>query len=295
MTPTDYARHRGCSDSSVRKAITEGRIQANGAGMIDPAAADAQWAANTMGEDRAAGHRPDLTPTMVQARRRKSLALTLGAKAELDRLHASLITPADAECAIAEQLAPLARAIRQLAATAAPRLAGSPAAEAEATLEAAINAMLLEVTGGGGEATDPPQSPDPRYDRMTTAAIEAHRVQIAAMKIEAEQALARGEAVHLDDIIAGLGERLVAVRVALSSLPGRTSVRFHAMSVAEATEFLAEELSSIAGELHLTELPPPPAASDAAERQKARWADPTYRTRMLASMRTAAQRRKAHG
>ena len=42
-----YARHRGCNESSVRKAITAGRITKGPDGKIDPAKADAEWAANT--------------------------------------------------------------------------------------------------------------------------------------------------------------------------------------------------------------------------------------------------------
>ena len=42
-----YARHRGVSHVAVKKAIDTGRISPLPDGTIDPAAADAQWAANT--------------------------------------------------------------------------------------------------------------------------------------------------------------------------------------------------------------------------------------------------------
>lgn len=41
----EYARHRGCSESAVRKAIATGRIALEPDGTIDPEKADAQWAA----------------------------------------------------------------------------------------------------------------------------------------------------------------------------------------------------------------------------------------------------------
>lgn len=41
-----YARHRGCDEKAVRKAISEGRISTID-GKIDPAVADIQWAQNT--------------------------------------------------------------------------------------------------------------------------------------------------------------------------------------------------------------------------------------------------------
>jgi hypothetical protein len=42
-----YARHRGCAESAVRKAIATGRITPEPDGTINPAKADAQWAAQT--------------------------------------------------------------------------------------------------------------------------------------------------------------------------------------------------------------------------------------------------------
>ena len=46
ITKTAYARHRGCDEKAVRKAVAEGRISLID-GKIDPAVADIQWAANT--------------------------------------------------------------------------------------------------------------------------------------------------------------------------------------------------------------------------------------------------------
>ena len=42
-----YARHRGISETSVRKALKEGRITKNKNGKIDPEVADKQWQKNT--------------------------------------------------------------------------------------------------------------------------------------------------------------------------------------------------------------------------------------------------------
>lgn len=51
ITVSAYARHRGCDEKAVRKAIEERRITPipgkNGRNMIDPAVADIQWAQNT--------------------------------------------------------------------------------------------------------------------------------------------------------------------------------------------------------------------------------------------------------
>lgn len=55
ITPTAYARHRGCDEKAVRKAIAAQRISTIN-GMIDPAVADIQWAQNTRA--RADSRRP---------------------------------------------------------------------------------------------------------------------------------------------------------------------------------------------------------------------------------------------
>jgi hypothetical protein len=46
-----YGRHRGVSDTAVRKAIATGRITAEADGTINAARADAEWAASTRAPD----------------------------------------------------------------------------------------------------------------------------------------------------------------------------------------------------------------------------------------------------
>lgn len=53
-----YGRHRGVSDTAVRKAIEKGRITALADGTIDPARADAEWAASTRPPDELRAQRP---------------------------------------------------------------------------------------------------------------------------------------------------------------------------------------------------------------------------------------------
>lgn len=49
MTVSEYARHRGCDEKAVRKALAEGRITrtVQARRCIDPEVADIQWAKNT--------------------------------------------------------------------------------------------------------------------------------------------------------------------------------------------------------------------------------------------------------
>lgn len=59
LSKAAYARHRGCDEKAVRKAITEGRISTID-GKIDPDVADIQWAKNTRA-------RADSTRTVASA------------------------------------------------------------------------------------------------------------------------------------------------------------------------------------------------------------------------------------
>lgn len=43
MSKRAYSRHRGCSDTAVRKAVIEGRITADAEGLIDVEEADRVW------------------------------------------------------------------------------------------------------------------------------------------------------------------------------------------------------------------------------------------------------------
>jgi len=67
ITPTEYARRRGCDEKAVRKAMAEGRItpfMVNGRKMLDPKVADIQWSANTRA-------RADSAPTAQSANTRQ--------------------------------------------------------------------------------------------------------------------------------------------------------------------------------------------------------------------------------
>ncbi len=57
-----YARHRGVSHVAVKKAIDTGRISALPDGTIDPEAADAQWAQNTLQPRKATTAEPTSAP-----------------------------------------------------------------------------------------------------------------------------------------------------------------------------------------------------------------------------------------
>lgn len=65
MSVSAYARHRGCDEKAVRKAINEERITAierEGKKLIDPAVADIQWERNTRARVAKKAHATDAAP-----------------------------------------------------------------------------------------------------------------------------------------------------------------------------------------------------------------------------------------
>ena len=74
LSKAAYARHRGCDEKAVRKAIREGRISAIG-GKIDSEVADIQWAKNTRARiSRAAPGQLDLNTSGLAAAKTEGAA-----------------------------------------------------------------------------------------------------------------------------------------------------------------------------------------------------------------------------
>lgn len=78
MTQAEYARHRGCADQVVAKAITEGRLSQSvtygpkGEKIIDPELADKEWAENT----GVKGPEPKYTKEELELNKQGVLSLT---------------------------------------------------------------------------------------------------------------------------------------------------------------------------------------------------------------------------
>lgn len=70
LSQSAYARHRGCDEKAVRKAIAEQRIttvERDGKSFIDPDVADIQWARNTRARVRQDGSAAPAPATPTQA------------------------------------------------------------------------------------------------------------------------------------------------------------------------------------------------------------------------------------
>lgn len=131
LNMTEYARHRGCDEKTVRQALAEGRIKRVGTDRrcIDPVAADAEWTRNTGPKGGPGGFRP--------RRDGKTTATTGGSSA------APPAAPDSAPVAgtsFAEERALKERALRKLAELEASRAAGA-SIEREPALRAVYTAF----------------------------------------------------------------------------------------------------------------------------------------------------------
>src|SRR5260370_39855203 len=107
---------RGCTRTSVVRAINEGRLE--GAvgedGDINPVLADAAWAKNSR-EDRTKepnGH--DRSPTLAASRRRTMLVSVQVLEGEVEALRRDSIRPVDAQRISREELGPVVERLREI-------------------------------------------------------------------------------------------------------------------------------------------------------------------------------------
>lgn len=131
MTPGEYARHRGCSRQAVGRALREGRITATAEGLIDPVAADAQWAARSRPRVRVGASRPaavaappaDDRVSYDEARRRQAVADALMAERAERVQRGELVPVAAVRQALAARLSSARQALTDMSARLSPVLA----------------------------------------------------------------------------------------------------------------------------------------------------------------------------
>ena len=94
-----YAKHRGVSDTAVRRAIEDERISVTPDGLIDPEIADKQWEENTRSEYLPHGHASaERTSPISQSNRQKKEALEIMLKKlEYDEKSGKLISRVEVE------------------------------------------------------------------------------------------------------------------------------------------------------------------------------------------------------
>ena len=160
ITQAEYARRRGCSREAVRKAITDGRINAFGPDkLVDADLADAQWVRNTrsrvVGTSPAAAPAPQCSDPPVVAsssyqawRCRREAAEAQSAELALAELRGELIRRADMEHIVGGLAAALKESVLQIKARLAPLLAAeSDIMKISAMLDAELRAALNKAAG----------------------------------------------------------------------------------------------------------------------------------------------------
>lgn len=168
LTPTAYARHRGCTEKAVRKAVTAGRISTVG-GQIDPVVADIQWANNTRARGDAPGPAPTAPPAVPAAgqapaasaapstrdeysvdRARRERYEADMAEMKLREARGELVRAADVRAEIEQRIGQVRTSILQLPARLAPVFAGeSDQARIHAQLDAELRTVLSAASRPG--------------------------------------------------------------------------------------------------------------------------------------------------
>lgn len=157
LTQAAYARHRGVSRAAVARAVRERRITPGADGLIDPVAADAQWAANSRPRSPAARAAPPAPPGAASHRERREKAEADIAELNAAKMRRELISIAAVQAALAKDFGTLRDALLKLA----PRLGPVLAAEAdpavvERLLHAELHATLVDLAGAGERLPDAP-------------------------------------------------------------------------------------------------------------------------------------------
>jgi len=191
--------------SSIKRAIAEGRVDADADGSIaDPAAADIQWAERTLPRRGGTGngHNGHAAPTVVAANRRRTEASCADLEDELHVLRSTCATPQDVQRWLREELGPIAARLRRIPA----RLAG---------LDDHIALALTELSD---VEEAPPVAPAPRPRPATAAALSAYKTSLIAERSEITTAIRRGELVRTEEVVAEVADRMASCRSLLMNI-----------------------------------------------------------------------------
>ncbi len=163
VTQAEYARMRGCSRESVRKAVDKGRITAFGdKKRIHPTLADTQWQTNTRARIGSRGSADDLPSTgqpsapaqppssesdYTRDRARREKADADLREMELMQRRGELVRADAVREGLASRLGQVREAILQLPARLAPQLVvDTDQARVQMLLDAELRAVLIKLT-----------------------------------------------------------------------------------------------------------------------------------------------------
>jgi len=155
LTVAEYAAHRGVRPRAVQRALKQRRIQRGADGLIDPAAADRAWHANTranrrIGAASAAAPEAEAVLELEAARRRRLLADAARHELEVARLRGEVVSRALAVRAAHGFARALRTACQSWPIKIGPSLAAAFELDVQAVtlyLEDAVRDLLTELAG----------------------------------------------------------------------------------------------------------------------------------------------------
>lgn len=205
-----YARHQGVAAATVQDWRAKGWLVLFDDGSINGDASDARVA-----EYREAVQ--DAASPLAVARQRKLAAQVAAMEDEVAAIKAQLLDPADAARARIEGMRYVVRELLTIAATAAPLVAGQPAAVAKERLTDVVHGVMARLACTtyvpGGPAEDPAAAGEVEDD------LAARKTALAAERLELRRAVRRGEVLDMAEHIRDLQSKLGTARARLLGLP----------------------------------------------------------------------------
>lgn len=245
----ELARRMDVSETTVRRHVDAGTLASAllRDGSLDPRKATEALA-------KALSSAKVVPRELVDARTRRLRAQTQKQTDEVEELQLSVVTPAIAADLAREQATIIAGHLRRVP-DAAARLTGLPAPQVRLRLKRLLSEALEaihEYDGGEDEGEEWWNEVAARpidLDRLPANALLARRIDLAAQKIEVEHALARGELVRTDTMIAEFEARLAVAKSLLTAIPGRVADQFETLSAEAVRALVAAELDGALAEL----------------------------------------------
>ena len=245
MTPTAFSRHIGVDESTVREAISQGRLDGaigEDGQITDVAKAMELWDANRLRPGPRAATQPD---TLVEARRQRQQASINNLRDSVDDLRSTLIDPKLAAQIIAGEFEVVARHLRRLPQEVAPRAAGLAPHLAIVVIRECANRTLSAIVASA--LVDSPRRTrvSAGSDGQSLTELTIEQTQLTATRMGLMRAMQRGDVVHVKKLAEGIAERLAELRSSLNALPGRVAQRFESLDTVGALALLEDEVGAI--------------------------------------------------
>lgn len=244
----EFARRRGVSERSVRRAIEDGRIAA---AVLPDGSLDADLADGMLSSGSVTGVS---APSSLAAARRRKLAATVALLAdELGELERSVLTRVVGEATDDLCVSEVARQLLTLPDELAPQVAGLAPAIAAPIVEDAVTAAMNRIADGGEKLAED-HAPTtgvavatsaPDLAGMSATQLAALKAHLQARKLEIERGLKRRDLMTIAEWEQSMGLRMMTTKHRVCGLHYKTAARFDSATVEEARSIIREELVEI--------------------------------------------------